>query len=70
MPTTRWFAVTALVAALSAPVAAQMPRMLGDEDPNVGDIIPNVTVWDDQGDPITLHGLEGKYRVLVFGCLT
>lgn len=63
-------AAAVLGLALVAPAAAQMPRMLGDDDPRIGQTVPNVTVWDEHGAPITLHGLEGRYRVLVFGCLT
>lgn len=48
----------------------RMPTMLGDDDPNVGDMLPDVELFDADGHPIRLHSLDGKYKVIVFGCLT
>jgi len=47
-----------------------MPQMLGDDDPRVGEKVPNVTVYTVDGEPVKLHALDGKMRVIVFGCLT
>ena len=42
-----------------------------DAAPAVGDRVPDVVALDDQGRPFPLRErLEGRYSVLVFGCLT
>lgn len=48
----------------------QMPKMLGEDVPGVGDPFPDVLVYTDAGDPYRTNLLKGKYTVLVFGCLT
>lgn len=66
------------VGMMSHPAAAQdrpqgrpmMPKMLGDDDPNVGDLLPDITIYNDKGEPIALRSLKGKFKVIVFGCLT
>ena len=32
--------------------------------------LPNVNVFDAQGNPLSTASLRGRYTVLVFGCLT
>ncbi len=49
---------------------AQMVREFERTAPRVGDALPDVAVWDDQGRPVDLGTLKGDYTVLVFGCLT
>ena len=80
----RLFANTLLVGSLvgaaltTFPAAAEaqdqrrsrMPTMLDDDDPNVGDMLPDVTLYDAKGRTIRLRSLEGKFKVIVFGCLT
>ena len=38
--------------------------------PQAGDSLPDITVFDAQGDPFELTSVKGKPTVLVFGCLT
>ncbi len=40
------------------------------EKPHVGETIPNVKLFDAEGNPFELASTRGKYTVLVFGCLT
>lgn len=55
----------------AAPAIAQLPGgMIKDAAPDVGEMIPNVTVLDEKGDEFEMYRLKGKYTVLVFGCLT
>jgi len=58
------------IVALAGVAVSASAQVLSPDAPSVGDVVPNVTVYDAEGEPVTLHGLEGKYRVLVFGCLT
>ena len=32
--------------------------------------LPDITVFDESGEPFKLESLKGKYSVIVFGCLT
>lgn len=47
-----------------------MPRF--DVAPQVGEQIPDVTIVDDQGNPVNIRELasESTYTVLTLGCLT
>lgn len=39
--------------------------------PKVGDELPDVTAFDEAGNPFPLkESLAGKHSVMVFGCLT
>ncbi|MCA9083885.1 MAG: redoxin domain-containing protein [Planctomycetaceae bacterium] len=38
--------------------------------PLIGDPLPDVTIYDIDGQPFPLSGLRGHYTVLTFGCLT
>jgi len=64
------------ISAMVMPAAAQnsgrrgMPKMFGPDAPNVGDTLPDVTIYNDKGDKIRIRAIKGKYRVIVFGCLT
>ena len=42
----------------------------GSVGPAVGTTIPNVELFDADGNPFRLGQLKGSYTVLVFGCLT
>ena len=44
---------------------AQMVREFERTAPRVGDALPKVVVWDDQGRPVDLGTLKGDYTVLV-----
>tara|TARA_R110002072_G_scaffold271038_2_gene430981 strand:- start:107944 stop:108216 length:273 start_codon:yes stop_codon:yes gene_type:complete len=37
---------------------------------NVGQRMPDVTIYDEDGEKFPLSRTKGKYSVLVFGCLT
>ena len=43
-----------------------------DVAPEIGEQIPDLTIVDDQGNPVNLIELAGKstYTVLTLGCLT
>jgi cytochrome oxidase Cu insertion factor (SCO1/SenC/PrrC family) len=47
-----------------------MPKMLREGSPQIGQTIPNVTIYDARGNEIEIHALKGKHKVIVFGCLT
>ena len=59
----------------SLPVVAQngppvMPQFEADA-PKVGEPLPDVTIYDDLGNPVNLRELaDENYKVLVLGCLT
>ncbi len=40
--------------------------------PDIGEILPDLTIVDDQGNPVRMRDLpvSGRYTVLVVGCLT
>ncbi len=42
----------------------------GSSAPNVGDSLPDITVYDSEGKEFNLRRMRGNYSVLVFGCLT
>ena len=42
----------------------------GSSTPNVGDSLPDITVYDSEGKEFNLRRMRGNYSVLVFGCLT
>lgn len=70
-----------LVLALSGAVSAQSPKAKREvtinplasfaaNAPQVGDRLPEVSLFDAGGKPFSLGNLRGHYSVLVFGCLT
>lgn len=39
--------------------------------PKIGEPLPDITIFDDLGNPVNLRDLPGEnYKVLVLGCLT
>ena len=36
----------------------------------IGDTVKEVSVFDALGKPMKLNSAQGKYTVLIFGCLT
>lgn len=36
----------------------------------IGEALPTLTIFDDQGGEFRLTDLKGKHSVIVFGCLT
>ena len=51
---------------------AQMPDVAFAKDgPKVGDMVPDLVVVDDKGNPASLRKItEGHYSVFTLGCLT
>ena len=45
-------------------------RSAGGNLPEVGTTLPDITLYDDQGEEFSTTSLRGQYSVLVFGCLT
>ena len=65
--------VGALAAGIVGTAQAQnrgMPNMLREGSPEIGQTIPDISIFTDAGEPIRTHKLEGKFKVIVFGCLT
>ncbi len=67
--------VALLALAASLPAVAQRPGGLGATrleraGLEVGMELPDVTVYNAQGEKFALRSLRGQHAVLVFGCLT
>ncbi len=57
---------TSLVVAQGTP-----PDVRFETAPQVGDLIPDLTIVDDQGNPASLRDVtRGHYTVMTLGCLT
>ena len=60
------------------PRGAQMPQGVTPPNsrfanaPQVGETFPDVTIFDDQGNPVNIRELASRspYTVLTLGCLT
>ncbi len=75
-------AALCLVGAASAQAPGGMARGMGagpsgmdtrfmDIVPDIGEQIPDVTIVDDQGNPVNMRDItSGQYTVLTVGCLT
>jgi cytochrome oxidase Cu insertion factor (SCO1/SenC/PrrC family) len=48
----------------------QLNNNFGRGTPEVGDPVPDITVFDADGKKFPLRKIKGNYTVLVFGCLT
>lgn len=74
MRLTAWIVVMPAMLAFSDVASAQRRKVSEEEfvrqAPAVGDPLPEVTVYDSQGNEITTSSLRGHYTVLTFGCLT
>jgi len=47
------------------------PDIRFENGPKVGDQVPDVTIVDDQGNPVSLREFtRGHYTVMTLGCLT
>ena len=70
--------LTALVMLLtgilaSSHVVAQNlpPQVRFEQAPQIGEMIPDLTIVDDKGNPANLRSLtSGHYTVMTLGCLT
>jgi len=49
---------------------ARLQQRFDSTSPDVGEPLPDVTVFDADGKPFALRRLKDHYTVLVFGCLT
>jgi len=62
---------TSLVAAQGMPPQVTPPQVRFESAPQVGDLIPDLTIVDDQGNPASLREItRGHYTVMTLGCLT
>ncbi len=50
--------------------AERYEQMFARRKPSIGDVVPDVVAFDENGKPFQLNSTRGKYTVLVFGCLT
>ncbi len=47
------------------------PDVRFENGPKVGERVPDVTIVDDQGRPVSVRELaQGQYTVMTLGCLT
>ncbi len=42
----------------------------GGDLPEVGSMVPDITLYDAEGEEFSTSSLRGQHSVLVFGCLT
>ncbi len=57
---------TGVVAAQGTP-----PQVRFESAPQVGDMVPDLTIVDDQGNPANLRDItRGHYTTITLGCLT
>ena len=59
----------------AGPVVAQVgtppPTRFLAVAPQIGDMVPDLEIVDDEGNPVSLRELtQGQYTVLTLGCLT
>ena len=61
----------AFVGSLGMAEAQPVSRNFDRNAPAIGDAIPDVVVYDRDGEELRLRGLlSGHYSVLILGCLT
>ena len=59
------------VSSILAPRATLPPDVRFQNGPKVGERVPDVTIVDDQGRPVSIRELApGQYTVMTLGCLT
>lgn len=63
-------AFTVLVFASFAHAQARNLGAFDEKAPKVGELAPDITVYDADGKEFRLRSIKGHYTVLVFGCLT
>ncbi len=49
---------------------ASMERRFNESTPAIGEPLPDVSAFDEEGNEFKLSSLKGHYSVIVFGCLT
>jgi hypothetical protein len=63
--------LTALLQTGAAVGQVTPPQVRFESAPQVGDLIPDLTIVDDQGNPASLREItRGHYTVMTLGCLT
>lgn len=78
MKSWQWFLAGLFGLALGAPLQAQSAHLHHGSDnaefmeqpPRIGELVPDVTAHDEQGNEFSLRNLKGQHTVLVCGCLT
>ncbi len=78
MKSWQWFLAGLLGLALGGPLLAQSAHLHHGSDnaefmeqpPRIGELVPDVTGLDEQGNEFSLRDLKGQHTVLVCGCLT
>mgnify|MGYP006422782607 FL=1 len=63
------FRISAMAGAVAMFAAGAMAQF-GPGLPQPGDKLPDLTIYDDQGEEFQLRRLQGEHSVIVFGCLT
>ena len=48
----------------------RLSRRFNETSPPLGELLPDVSGYTADGKPVSLRGLDGDFKVLVFGCLT
>ena len=61
---------TSTVSAQTAEFVDKYNKKFLKKEPKIGDTVKEVSVFDDLGKPMKLSSAQGKYTVLIFGCLT
>jgi cytochrome oxidase Cu insertion factor (SCO1/SenC/PrrC family) len=65
------FLQTSLVVAQGMPPQVTPPQVRFESAPKVGDMVPDLTIVDDQGNPVNLRDItRGHYTTITLGCLT
>jgi hypothetical protein len=65
------FLQTSVVAAQGMPPQVTAPQVRFESAPKVGDMVPDLTIVDDQGNPANLRDItRGHYTTITLGCLT
>ncbi len=62
--------VTPAAAQRGGPSRADGPTRGGGNIPTVGEMLPELSAFDEQGEHFSTASMRGSYTVLVFGCLT
>lgn len=53
-----------------AAVVLLIPVLASAQMPGPGERLPEITIYDAQGESFQLREVEGELSVIVFGCLT
>lgn len=78
MKSRHWMIISLLGLALIGEAYAQSRHTHHDDDnltfqeasPRIGELLPDVSGYDEQGNEFSLGDLKGHFTVLICGCLT